>query len=391
MSFLGGLILNSVDTTDTPGMGLIHVGFIFLFMWAMVIPHEFGHAIVARILGLKVFRVIIGYGRPIFLCKLLGFKWEFRSLPIGGVTVAASPSPRFYRLRLFLMVLAGPLVDVSFAVVAFWLSTRVWDGNQSGFWQELLLIDLALANIVSFVSGLWPRKIETVAGFTANDGLLLCTIPFISGKKLTEWLAGYYVLASQELHQQKYYAQAVRTCEAGMARYPDCGLLRMQLGVCLIYINEFERARESLMEALKATDIRPEDRLILLSNIALADILSGRNDLLEEADRYSAQAYQNIPWVPGVKDTRGMVLVESGQLQEGLALLRTAIIEQTEPEIKATIAAYMAIGEKRRGNIERATRYLDITRTLAPQCRLLNRVKTELELTDANSPSAFAQ
>jgi Flp pilus assembly protein TadD len=366
MAFVGGLMLHNVDTSLPLGIALIHVGFIYLFIWIMVIPHELGHALAGSILSFRVFHVIIGFGRTIFVRNLLGCEWDIRHLSIGGVTVTASRSPRFYRFRFFIVVLAGPLVNAFFVVVPFWVATRGNNINQFGFWQASMLVDFAAANAISLVSTLWPRKIATIAGITDNDGLLLLTIPFKSEKVLEQRLAGYYVLASQALYRRKDYAQAARPCEVGIAHYPNCGILRMRLGVCLLSMNEFDKAREVLMEALKATDVGPEHRLILLSNIALADVLSGRKDLLEEADRHSAQAYQNIPWVRGVRVTRGKVQVESGQIAQGLALLRQSILEQTDPEIKADIAAYMAIGERRQGNIERAVRYLDITRTLDP-------------------------
>lgn len=378
VAFLGGLVLHSFDASISLGTGLINLGIIYLFMWIMVIPHELGHAVIARLFGFRVFQVIIGHGNALLTRTLLGCEWEFRPLPVGGVTVAASPSPRVFRLRKFFMFLGGPLVNVLFVLIPFWLMPRSGGANPSSFWEASLLIDLAIANTVLLVVNLWPRKVATVAGVTENDGLALLTIPFSSGPKIEADLAAYYALVSRGLYRRKQYAQAVRPCEEGLALYPDSKILRTQLGMVLLSMNEIKKARESFIEALKGADVGPEDRMILFNNVAIADLLSGGGDLLGEADRYSAQAYRNIPWVPGVTVTRGEVLVELGRVDEGLALLRETITKQTDPELKADIAAYMAIGENRRGNFERALRYLDTTRTLDPQCRLLNRVMAEL-------------
>ncbi|MFZ5861496.1 MAG: M50 family metallopeptidase [Nitrospirota bacterium] len=243
-AFVGGLILHYTDTSDSLGIGLINIGLVYLFMLVMVIPHELGHAIAARIVGFRVFKVVIGYGPILLTRKYLGWQWEFRPLPIGGVTVAASPLPRLYRTREFLLVLAGPLVNVIFAVAPFWLGQKIGSSNRLGFWEASLLIDLALANILLLVMNLWPRKLPTTTGIIDSDGLALLTVPFSSQKTVEEGLATYYRLASNELLRRNQFGQAIQQCEQGLVHFPDSEPLRKQMGLVLLVMNEIDKTRQ---------------------------------------------------------------------------------------------------------------------------------------------------
>ncbi len=381
---VGGLIIQYVNPSNDFSALMINFVLVYLFMLTTVIPHELGHALAGRLLGYRVFRITIGYGRVLFSRKFLGWEWEFRPLPIGGVAVIATCSPRFYRLRHFVMLLAGPLVNVIFIVLLFWILPKGSSLTSYSSHGVAPALDFFLANAILLGINLWPRKITTAAGVTEDDGMALLTVPFIAREKVEERLAAYYFLASQELCRQKQYFQAVSLCEEGLTLYPDAVLLRTQLGIVYLSLNEYEKASTTFAGLLAHKDIKLDQKMILLNNIAYTNLLSGKNQLIEESNRYSEEAYKNIPWVPAVKGTRGAVLVEMGRVDEGLVLLREAFDAHFEPEGKALNAAHIALGEKRRGNIEEGIRYFNAARTLDPQCQLLNRVKEEFGVATGN-------
>ena len=68
-----------------------------LFLWAGVLPHEFGHAAMAHFLGLKVLKVQIGTGPVLGVRKLLGVETEFRAYPGAGFAMAAYQTARWLR------------------------------------------------------------------------------------------------------------------------------------------------------------------------------------------------------------------------------------------------------------------------------------------------------
>ncbi|HEY1771979.1 MAG TPA: RIP metalloprotease RseP [Gammaproteobacteria bacterium] len=102
----------------------------------LVIAHEFGHFIVARRLGIKVLRFSVGFGKPIWTWHRKGDETEYvlSALPLGGYVkmaderegeVAAVDLPRAFNRksipRRAAVVLAGPLFNFLFAILAYWI------------------------------------------------------------------------------------------------------------------------------------------------------------------------------------------------------------------------------------------------------------------------------
>ena len=63
-----------------------------------------GHAVVARLVGLRVFTVVFGSGRQLLAWRFRNINWELHLWPLGGVTILAGPASRYYRLRDFVTV-----------------------------------------------------------------------------------------------------------------------------------------------------------------------------------------------------------------------------------------------------------------------------------------------
>ena len=121
-------------------------------------------------------------------------------------------------------------------------------------------------------------------------------------------------------------------------------------------------------------------RYVMLNNIAYVDALIGTPDLLLEAEQYSLEAFRGIPWLPSMKGTRGTVLVQRGELDEGVALLEQSMNESQEANGKAENGCILAIAETKRGNRERAKSLLDVARQLNPECYLLPRAEEALRI-----------
>ena len=102
----------------------------------LVVFHEFGHFLAARIFGVKVLRFSVGFGKPLWLKQFGKDNTELvvAAVPLGGYvkmlderegTVASHELDRtFNRQPLAVrtaIVVAGPAFNFIFAVVAFWV------------------------------------------------------------------------------------------------------------------------------------------------------------------------------------------------------------------------------------------------------------------------------
>ena len=108
----------------------------FLVAVAILITvHEFGHFIVARLLGVKVLRFSLGFGRPIFRWQRgAGTEYVIAMLPFGGyvklLDERESEVPEADRAHAFnrqpiwrraAILVAGPAFNLLFAVFAYWI------------------------------------------------------------------------------------------------------------------------------------------------------------------------------------------------------------------------------------------------------------------------------
>ncbi|OGI59047.1 MAG: RIP metalloprotease RseP, partial [Candidatus Muproteobacteria bacterium RBG_19FT_COMBO_61_10] len=102
----------------------------------LVVVHEFGHYWVAKRLGVKVLRFSVGFGRPLWVRRFGADRTEFvlAAIPLGGYVkmldeneakVSKKDLPRaFNRQSLpkrMAIVLAGPMFNFLFAILAYWL------------------------------------------------------------------------------------------------------------------------------------------------------------------------------------------------------------------------------------------------------------------------------
>lgn len=185
---------------------------IFSFILALAIlitVHEFGHFWVARKLGVKVLRFSIGFGRPLWkrLGKRDGTEYVIAAIPLGGyvkmLDEREAPVDPEERSRAFnrqslpvrsAIVVAGPLFNFLFAILAFWFI--------------FVTGDTGLKPLVGEVTA-DSRAAE--AGFQTGDEILS-----IAGEPTPSWETVVYALLAQSLDQPSLPVR-VRT-ESGIER-----------------------------------------------------------------------------------------------------------------------------------------------------------------------------
>lgn len=146
----------------------------------LVTAHEFGHFIVARRLGIKVLRFSIGFGKPLYTWRRKGDDTEYvlAAIPLGGYVkmlderegeVAPAELPRaFNRQRLwkrYAVVLAGPVFNLLFAVLAYWV-----------------IFMAGVTSLKPVVGYVMPDSIAAKAGMKAGDQILS-----VSGRDTATW------------------------------------------------------------------------------------------------------------------------------------------------------------------------------------------------------------
>lgn len=359
---------------------LVNLALFQLCMPLAILPHELAHAFVARGVGMKVLRIHLGTGATLFKFKFAGFDCEFKPYPTLGLVLAAHRTIKNLRARHFAFIAAGPAANAVLAI-AGWLALErdgLWniDALQDGFSPGLAFF---YANLVVLLVNLLPRDAATTLGPVQTDGKQLFTVFFLSTEKIEAYHKAGYVMETSLLHQDGKSREALGRVEEGLALYPGDENLSSWRGVLELDLGNYADARECFLGLLQSTSLPATARPILLNNIAYADALLDRHDLLEEADSFSEEAMTSMGWVPAIRGTRGTVLVAMGRLEEGLPLLRDSMAKATIPAHKAQNACLIAEAESRLGNASAARDYLAEARKLDAGCLLLARTESVVQ------------
>ena len=161
----------------------------------LVTVHEFGHFWVARRLGVRVLRFSIGFGRPIWSRRGAdGTEYAIGILPLGGyVKMLDEPDgdiPDGDREHAFnckplwarsAIVLAGPLFNFIFAVLAWWLIFMV-----------------GVAGLRAVVGEVTPGSLAESAGLRAGDAVVA-----VEGREARTWSAVVAATLGEALNRDR--------------------------------------------------------------------------------------------------------------------------------------------------------------------------------------------
>ena len=115
---------------------LITVVAFVVALGCLIVVHEFGHYLVARLCNVKVLRFSVGFGKPLWGRALGrdGTEWVIAAFPLGGYVkmadereaeVAPQDLPRAFNrqsvYRRFAIVIAGPAANFLLAILFYWV------------------------------------------------------------------------------------------------------------------------------------------------------------------------------------------------------------------------------------------------------------------------------
>jgi len=156
----------------------------FLFAIGLLVAvHEWGHYIVARMVGVKVLRFSIGFGRPVWIRRAGSDATEYclSAIPLGGYVkllderegnVAKAELHRAFnrqsiRARIAIL-LAGPLMNFVFAVLAYWV-----------------MFVVGVPGMQPIVGEVEPTSIAGEAGLRVGDKIIT-----VGDRRISTWEGG---------------------------------------------------------------------------------------------------------------------------------------------------------------------------------------------------------
>jgi membrane-associated protease RseP (regulator of RpoE activity) len=163
-----GFSLDLATDFEPKKMGAI----VFIVAWIpLTVLHEFGHAVIARLVGWEVKEFVIRYGRIIKEFRYNETKVELRMVPIGGYILPHFTGTNWSRWKSALVYFAGPGIElvVFFAIYSVIGFDKFFKPGLG--YLELVLQGIGLSAMMGAVLNLIPLSALTEKGETPNDGL----------------------------------------------------------------------------------------------------------------------------------------------------------------------------------------------------------------------------
>ena len=331
----------------------------------VIVCHEAGHALGARLVGYGVAEVSLGLGPVVARGRVGGTRLVLRLLPLMGHTLTV-PTDGGRRARQAVTVAAGPLVHAGVVGVAFLLADP-----SGGFARGVAHLGglLLLLNLVPHHAG----------GQHPSDGLQLLTLLRGAGASAQDgsppgpaYAAAVACMLGGELEQAQH------ACERGLSDDPTDSATEALLVGVLIERGRLDEARRRA-GTLLTRELPPVRRAITQCNLAFATLLLDEPELVAEAVDAVEQAYATLPWEPAVQAAAGYVAITQGRLEDGLALVNRALKSERLAMQRAGMLAIRALGHARQGRLREAGADLRAARRLNPEDLLASRAAAELE------------
>jgi hypothetical protein len=289
---------------------------------ALIVLHELGHFLTARLLGLDAWLMTLGVGPPLWSGKIFGVPLRLHGWPLSGLTYLGSRTRKRLRLRLWITVLMGPMTNILLIGVA----ELYRDAFARLFGKDMVLMWIIVNAFLAIVN-LLPHKFRRAGQLHQSDGMRLLRVPFKTDAALEVFLYAEPLLAALELFSQSDYAGARELCREGLRRSPGNPWLTVTLSACQINFGEYEAAIAALRPLQDAlAGQAPEVRAAINNNLAVATWLHSLNtrpsaESTSLADALSANAYLMYPCVLPYRSTRALLLAATRRADEALALL----------------------------------------------------------------------
>jgi len=255
---------------------LYSIGGFLVALAILVTVHEFGHFWVARKLNIKVLKFSVGFGRPLWSRRSGRDDTEYvvAAIPLGGYVKmldeteeevpAAEAHRAFNRQPIWkrtAVVLAGPMFNFLFAIVAYWAVSLI--GVED------------LKPVIRYVA---PDSIAARAGFQAGDEILS-----IDGRETRGWGEHRLYVFNEAFGGHRIPVQVrdsdgrtvQRTLDLGLLSPDkiDSALVERGLGMSAFPLQTSEVGKVRPGEPAEQAGLRPGDRITAVNGAAVATFL----------------------------------------------------------------------------------------------------------------------
>ena len=322
----------------------LSIVFVILFWAPMLILHELGHAVAARLLGWRVREIVIGFGRDLWQWQSGETRVRIKLAPVEGYVLPAPRDAKNIRVKSMLIYAAGPGAEL--LLLALMLALFGWDYvfSASDDIAQIAVQSLAIVILLGAGFNLLPFRTEGAV----SDGLGIISSPFMSDSSIELRLLTFELRELQKILDDGDSANAVSSIREYLGRFPGNPALQLLLVSALSANEQTEDARSNVRDQLAQSELSEELRQAWLHQQALVELNANEPSYLV-LDLALQKSMAITSASSELLATKGAALVLRGQYETGGNLLADAWRQNDGSASDADMLAYLTIAAHRSG------------------------------------------
>lgn len=339
---------------DEYSVGRLSVLLVLIFWVPMLVLHEIGHAVAAKLLGWQVREIVIGFGRDLWRWQIGETVVRVKLAPVEGYVLPVPRSAENIRFKSMLIYAAGPGAEL--LLLAAMLFVLGWDfvfGNASTV-GEVAAQSMAIAILLGAGFNLLPFS----SGGGVSDGLGILSSPFMSDESIQLRLSSVELRDVSRKLAAGESAAAVADARRLLLRFPANLVLRDVLAAALATDGQRDAARAYVREQIAESADNPAQQLAWLKRQARLELESAEPSWLV-FDLAVQKVLASAPNDLETRSLRGAAMVLRGNHVDGGNLLadiwrsNNGVSEVSDAEL----LAYLAIAAHRIGDQQAFSRF----------------------------------
>lgn len=326
--------------------------FIVLFWVPMLVLHEAGHALAAKLLDWQVREIVIGFGRELWRCKIGETRVVIKLAPVEGYVLPAPRSAQNIRLKSMLIYAAGPGVELLVLAVLVLVLGADYVFGDAGSLSQVAVQSLAIAILLGAGFNLLPFS----TGGGVSDGLGIISSPFMSDEGIQMRLLSVDLRDVSRLLAAGDTAASLTSLQRMLEQFPDNPALKDLYAKALAADQQFEKARGYVRQQLAAAADDPAREFAWLKRQARTELEADEPAWLV-FDLAMQKAATLSPTSLDVRALKAAAMVLRSQAEEGGEELANVWRSNNGELNDAELLAYLTIAAKRVGNMDARTRF----------------------------------
>jgi hypothetical protein len=350
------------------------------YYYASVIVHELGHLCAALLVGWKPLGICIGSGNPRTIFRIRDFDIELGSKFSGGVAFARARSMRWFRLSQFIFILGGPLASGLLAATLFVVATALEDTTNPLIEPSWLWILFAVECWLILCNLLSPSSVELHDEALPSDGAVLLQTLRLKKADVAAGMLEQAFYCSRRL-LKKGCISAARpdlTNELYLSGEEEKITARTWWIWILADEGHLDSAKAECEQLIMEYPPGTEARSGVLDTLACLPVFYGSKALIPEAMKVIEMAIAEEPDKITLKGTKGSLLIERGDVEQGLELVEQVLKESESENDRAICTWYLALAAHKLGRLEEAQEKLKEAKLRAPEHLVGTRIEKEI-------------